>query len=308
MTALIFERYAIDTQVKVQKDIASDRNYMTCTKVPGRLLQLLRVFATIAAVRSLSPRFPPLLHTHEQVRLLAGNSTLLRVAQNEISLETSAIALRSSPSPSFAETARRADGPGIGSITNVDAGPTMLPRHQPPLPPRATATEKVAEPGSVGKLVPTASSELSLDGGILEVTASTYIGLESPGAVVQLFGRSNISRDDSSSNGKRGGSGSGSGADRGSQYWGHDVSGTGNGQNLEPGELVVDADAVRIRARSASAGVSISADGAEPGAGESEATSAERWRDSGGGLARNWTTSGGNLEVTLTCHGRVLRS
>lgn len=231
------------------------------------------------------------------MRLLAGSSSLFRVAPSEISLDTSVIVLRSSPSPSIPVTATDKAGAGTTPITNVNAHRTK--QHLPP--PSQEGVESGMGAGSARGV----SSGLSLDGGILEATASASIGLTSHGALVQLFGRSNTTRGGSNT-GESGGDRSAAGVGRGSGYLAPDASEASMGARVEPGEVVVDADAVRIRGRSTSAGVSISADGANPSVGESMSTSAGGWRDDVGGWARNETTAGGHLKVTVTCHSRVL--
>ncbi|CAM9553991.1 unnamed protein product [Scytosiphon promiscuus] len=239
----------------------------------GGHLNLTRGSATIG-VSSAGEHAGASLQADHEVRVSAGNSSLFRVSESETVLETSVIVFRSSPSSSLPASAPGTAGGRVASTPPLeDARPTALPRHQPPPPSPVAATKREIEPGLAAEWAEGAFSELSMDGGILEVAASASIGLQSAGAAVRLFGRSNTSRGDSN---------------------GEDDGGRGG----TAAELVVDADAVRIRARAASAGVSISADGAPSSAVGSATPSAEGWRDDGGGRARNGTTAGGHLEVS----------
>lgn len=201
----------------------------------------------------------PLNNPFEQVRLRVSNSSLLRVSAAEVSLHTPAIVLRSS-SPLTAATAGMG-GTATASSNGDGRDPASL--QQPP-PMTGRQDPGIRGPG------PTAAAELSLDdSGDVAVAASGSIGMETPGAFVQLSGRR--SRGDGLA---AGGRDDGEGLDRG-------------------GLLVAEAGDVRIIA---SAGVSVVAtDGAD----------ARAWAEEG---ASNGTAAaGGRLEVKqLQCRPYVL--
>ncbi|CAM9172550.1 unnamed protein product, partial [Ectocarpus sp. 8 AP-2014] len=189
-----------------------------------------------------------LLEADDEVRLRASNSSLLRVSAAEVSVHTPAILLRSS-SPL---TAAAAGVGGAAASINGDGRDPTPPQQPPP-------TTGRQGPGTRGP-GPTAEAELSLDdtGGVA-VTASGSIGMETPGAFVQLSGR------------RSGGDGLAAGGR-------DDGEGLGRG-----GLLVAEAGDVRIRA---SAGVSIvTADGAD----------ARAWAEEG--ASDGTAAAGGRLEV-----------
>ncbi|CAM9172228.1 unnamed protein product [Ectocarpus sp. 4 AP-2014] len=190
-----------------------------------------------------------LLEADDEVRLRVSNSSLLRVSAAEVSLHTPAIVLRSS-SPLTAAAAVM--GRAAAASSNGDGG-DPAPLQQPP-PSTGRQDPGIRGPG------PTAAAELSLDdSGDVAVVASGSIGMETPGAFVQLSGR------------RSGGDGLAAG-------------GRDDGEGLDRGGLLVaEAGDVRIVA---SAGVSVVAtDGAD----------ARAWAEEG---ASNGTAAaGGRLEV-----------
>ncbi|CAM9695179.1 unnamed protein product, partial [Ectocarpus fasciculatus] len=187
-----------------------------------------------------------LLEADDEVRLRASNSSLLRVSAAEVSLHTPAIVLRSSSPLTAVGSATAAPSNGDGR----DPAPVQ---QRPP-------TAGLQDPGNRGP-GPTAAAELSLDdNGDFAVTASGSIGMETPGAFVQLSGR------------RSGGGGPRAAGGR------DDGEGLGRG-----GLLVAEAGDVRIRA---STGVSVvAADGAD----------ARAWAEEG--TSNGTAVDGGRLEV-----------